>query len=253
MGLDFGDPPGGYGWIFPKEDHLNIGLGGWRHVGPSLRERLFQLVRFYGFETEQVWGLRGFHLPIRRNGSPLVDGNVLLVGDAAGLIDTLTGEGIYAALHSGRKAAKHISAYLNQEAPDLEGYRRELEQGLLLELRVSGQFNDIFNLWARPIPGRRQADLDTVEGRRLAIQGREDILVRRAQPWLADVGCRIHLRPDQGSPVAEADRGAARSRATRAVLPALGADAGDECVIGSGGRGVLGVKSPLTPLLMVIN
>ena len=147
MGLDFGDPPGGYGWIFPKEDHLNIGLGGWRHVGPSLRERLFQLVRFYGFETEQVWGLRGFHLPIRRNGSPLVDGNVLLVGDAAGLIDTLTGEGIYAALHSGRKAAKHISAYLNQEAPDLEGYRRELEHGLLLELRVSGQFNDIFNLW----------------------------------------------------------------------------------------------------------
>ena len=146
LGLDFGGIPGGYGWIFPKGDHLNIGLGGWKYLGPSLRQRLEKLVRFYGFDTADFWGLRGHHLPIRRRASPLMDGNLLLVGDAGGLLDPLTGEGIYAAIWSGRAAARHLAAYVSGEVTDLEGYRLEVERELVPDLSVSRRFKDLFNL-----------------------------------------------------------------------------------------------------------
>lgn len=147
IGLDFGAYPGGFGWLFPKGDHLNIGVGGWRYLGPSLRGRLDQLVRFYGYEPDDLWGVRGYHLPLRQRGSPLVDGNVLLVGDAAGLVDPLTGEGIFAGFWSGRTAAEELAAYLGEETQDLEGYRLRVEQELIPELRVSRQFHDLFHLW----------------------------------------------------------------------------------------------------------
>ena len=147
LGMDLGGVPGGYGWNFPKGDHLNLGIGGWKYIGPTLRPRLDELVRFYGFEPADLWGLRGYHLPLRQPKSPLVDGNVLLVGDAAGLLDPFTGEGIYAALWSGRTAAKHLAAYLGEETHDLDGYRREVERELLPDLRASRQFHDLFHMW----------------------------------------------------------------------------------------------------------
>src|SRR3954462_11560539 len=38
--LEFGTVPGGYGWVFPKGDHVNLGVGGWEQEGPRLREHL---------------------------------------------------------------------------------------------------------------------------------------------------------------------------------------------------------------------
>jgi flavin-dependent dehydrogenase len=144
--MDFGSTPGGYGWIFPKGDHLNIGVGGWKYLGPSLRSRLDRLVRFYGFDPDDLRGLRGHHLPLRQPSSPLVDGNVLLVGDAAGLLDPFTGEGIYAAIWSGRTAARHLEEYVAGEVEDLSGYGLEVERELVPDLRISRQFQDLFHL-----------------------------------------------------------------------------------------------------------
>jgi flavin-dependent dehydrogenase len=146
LGLDVGTVPGGYGWIFPKGDHLNLGIGGWKYVGPDLKWHLKGLVEYYGYSMEDVWGQRGYHLPIRQKYSPLADGNVALVGDAAGLVDPLTGEGIHSALWSGRSAAKHIAEYVNGDAPDLSGYEREVMSEIVPELRISRQFHDLFNL-----------------------------------------------------------------------------------------------------------
>lgn len=149
IGLDMGAPPGGYGWIFPKGDHVNIGLGGWLYIGPSMREQLDHLVRFYGFDPADMWGVRGYHLPIRERGSPLADGNLLLVGDAAGLLDPLTGEGIHSAIWSGRTAAEHLASYIGGEARDLSGYQQQVERELAPHLSVSRQFHDLFSLTPR--------------------------------------------------------------------------------------------------------
>ena len=35
--IELGTIPGGYGWIFPKGDHVNVGVGGWEAEGPRLR------------------------------------------------------------------------------------------------------------------------------------------------------------------------------------------------------------------------
>jgi geranylgeranyl reductase family protein len=145
LGIDVGSAPGGYSWLFPKGNHVNIGVGGWYHIGPSLRARLHAMTLFYGFDPHQLWGVRGHPLPIRLPGSPLVDGNVLLVGDAAGLLDPLTGEGIFAAIWSGRAAARHIARYLAGETTTLDGYRRDVAAELLPDLEVCTQLHFLFH------------------------------------------------------------------------------------------------------------
>ena len=147
MGFDFGSLPGGYGWVFPKGDHLNVGVGGWKHAGPTLRSKLDLLADSYGFDATDLWGVRGYHLPIRQRGSKLVAGNVLLVGDAAGVLDPLTGEGIFGAVWTGKAAAETIEGYLDGRTPGLDAYRQQVEGQLSPELIVGGQLHDIFHLW----------------------------------------------------------------------------------------------------------
>ena len=146
FGLDVGDMPGGYGWIFPKGEHLNVGVGGWKHAGPALRGQLHRLVKYYGFEPKNLWGTRGHYLTIRRPDSPLADGNVLLVGDAAGLVDPMSDEGIYSALWSGTAAARHIASLVGGETTDMLGYAADVTSGLVPELKVSRRLHDLFHL-----------------------------------------------------------------------------------------------------------
>lgn len=102
--------PGGYGWIFPKGDHVNVGVGGWASEGPRLRERLRELCLAYGVDPTEVTDLRGHRLPLRRPSTKLARGRALLVGDAAGLVDPVSGDGIYEAFVSARLAAEAIAA-----------------------------------------------------------------------------------------------------------------------------------------------
>lgn len=109
--IEFGAPAGGYGWLFPKGEHANLGVGGWAAEGPNLREHLARLARAYAVDPAAIEDVRGHRLPMRRVGaSTPVRGNVLLVGDAAGLVDPLSGDGIYEAFTSARLAAEAILA-----------------------------------------------------------------------------------------------------------------------------------------------
>lgn len=146
LALDLGSIRGGYGWLFPKGDHLNVGVGGWKNIGPSLRQQLADLTRFYGLDPEQFWGLRGYQLPVRRPNAPLADGNIALVGDAAGLLDPFSGEGIYYAVRSGQVAAGAVVRYVAGEILDLDPYRQEIERDLLGELRIAHQLKDILQV-----------------------------------------------------------------------------------------------------------
>jgi flavin-dependent dehydrogenase len=106
--LELATVPGGYGWIFPKGDHVNVGVGGWGEEGPRLRQHLRVLCEHYGFELRQLTQLRGHRLPMRRPQTTLARGRALLVGDAAGVLDPVSGDGIYEALVTGRLAVEHI-------------------------------------------------------------------------------------------------------------------------------------------------
>jgi geranylgeranyl reductase family protein len=106
--VELGTVPGGYAWVFPKGDHVNVGVGGWLREGPRLRAHLSRVCREYAIPEERIEGVRGYRLPMRRAGSSPASGRTLLVGDAAGLVDPLSGDGLYEAFLSARLAAKAV-------------------------------------------------------------------------------------------------------------------------------------------------
>jgi flavin-dependent dehydrogenase len=113
--IELGVVPGGYGWVFPKGDHANVGVGGWGTEGPRLREHLARLCAEHGLTLEQLADVRGHRLPMRRPRSPLAAGRTLLVGDAAALVDPLSGDGIYEAFVSAELAAECLLAERAEE------------------------------------------------------------------------------------------------------------------------------------------
>lgn len=122
--------PGGYGWVFPKGDHANFGVGGWETEGPSLREHLDALCRVHGVDSDALECVRGHRLPLRQPEARLAAGRALLVGDAAGLVDPLSGDGMYEAFVSARLAAGAISDFLAGRAHGLEPYDTALRATL---------------------------------------------------------------------------------------------------------------------------
>src|SRR5205085_1716257 len=100
------------------------------------RQRLSRVCRFYGLREEELYWLRGHHLPVRRSGAPLARGCVALAGDAAGLIDPLSGEGIYAAIYSGGQAALAAARLLNRDCPSLAPYATVIERELMPDLEA---------------------------------------------------------------------------------------------------------------------
>ena len=106
--MDFGVVDRGYGWIFPKREHVNVGLFTLR---PCLPDAARQLAAY----CEARLGCRP-NAPFQmamvpyggRYGPPAGGPQALLVGDAAGLVDPLLGEGIYNAIRSGQIAAAAI-------------------------------------------------------------------------------------------------------------------------------------------------
>jgi len=113
--FDFAAVPGGYAWIFPKRDHLNVGVYSPSSTVGLTRSRLLQYVK------DRLGAERGDHVVGQYLGigagenqaeyiQPHLRDRVLLVGDAGGFVDPLTGEGIYGALHSGQAAASAILA-----------------------------------------------------------------------------------------------------------------------------------------------
>ena len=109
----------GYGWLFPGEDgQANVGVGvglGSSRGQASLRGDLARLVALLGQRGDLSGDARpgpvmGGWLRMGGTGTPPAAGNVLLAGDAAGLINPLQGEGIGPAMVSARLAAEAVLA-----------------------------------------------------------------------------------------------------------------------------------------------
>lgn len=129
--IELGTVPGGYAWVFPKGDHVNVGVGGWLREGPRLRAHLSRVCREYGVPEERLEGARGYRLPLRKAGAAAAKGRTLLVGDAAGLVDPLSGDGMYEAFLSARLATDAVLA------ERLDGYAPALARALNPHLAAS--------------------------------------------------------------------------------------------------------------------
>jgi len=128
--IELGTVPGGYGWVFPKGDHVNVGVGGWEAEGPRLRGHLAELCRRHGIDGDALESVRGHRLPLRRSGFVPAHGRALLVGDAAGLVDPLTGDGMYEAFVSARLASAAALDVLAGRAETVDAYNDRLTAAL---------------------------------------------------------------------------------------------------------------------------
>jgi geranylgeranyl reductase family protein len=135
LGLDLGTLRATYGWVFPKGDHLSVGVGGL----PLVEDYGRRLKRYDCIHTrarvpriKRVIRHHGYLLPCRRPGAPVQKGRALLVGDAAGLVEAFTGEGIYWAIRSAQIAARAILQAT--DASPIPDYQRLLDAALMPDL-----------------------------------------------------------------------------------------------------------------------
>ena len=146
MAFDFNVIGSGYGWLFPKDDHVNIGLFtgnpaitlkkrdlvayAWRKLGRMDIENL----------SGHPMGMGGWHYRPRCR-------RILLAGDAAGLVDPLLGEGLYNAIRSGQLAARAI--VLSESHNKTAGY---IYDRLLKNIRLDLQLCRFTALWFYRMP-----------------------------------------------------------------------------------------------------
>src|SRR5258708_4290683 len=135
----------GYGWIFPKQDHISIGVGGPQKFFKQIKAYNSAYLSKNNLSEYPKIRFSGHALPVRKGFTPLTKGRTLLVGDAAGLLEPFTGEGIGYAVRSGQLASLAIAAFMKNEAPDLALYTHLLDQELTPELQAAQRFVRIFN------------------------------------------------------------------------------------------------------------
>jgi len=140
MLIDMSVVPLGYGWIFPKRDHLNIGFGVPQKFGKKLNAMTKMFADKRSGLTYERRAKHGHWIPFAPVGAPMVKDGVLLVGDAGGFVDPTTGAGISWGVKSSAVAARHIlraveTADVGALCPfqaDAEELQRELQAGIAL-------------------------------------------------------------------------------------------------------------------------
>jgi geranylgeranyl reductase family protein len=125
MEFDFGAVDRGYGWVFPKGDHLNVGLYSLNSTIPRAAQKL---AKFVAAKTggEISLAIHGHKIPHHGRGLRQTWRDACLIGDAAGLIDPFLGEGIYNAIRSGQLAAGAILKAAESTEADFSGALREI-------------------------------------------------------------------------------------------------------------------------------
>ncbi|WP_171162839.1 geranylgeranyl reductase family protein [Streptomyces sp. I05A-00742] len=139
--IDWGPLPGSYGWVFPKGDTLTVGVISARGEGAATKRYLEDFIARLGLAGFEPSISSGHLTRCRSDDSPLSRGRVIVCGDAAGLLEPWTREGISFALRSGRLAGEW--AVRIAEAQDAVDARRQalnyafaIKAGLGVEMGV---------------------------------------------------------------------------------------------------------------------
>ncbi|KAB1914443.1 geranylgeranyl reductase family protein [Micromonospora sp. AMSO31t] len=136
--IDWGPVPGSYAWVFPKGDRLTVGVIAARGEGDRTRAYLRDFVARLGLAGITPEHDSGHLTRCRAEDSPLRRGRVLVAGDAAGLLEPWSREGISFALRSGRLAGEAAAG------GDLDAYEREVRLRLVPEMRAGHRLLEVF-------------------------------------------------------------------------------------------------------------
>ena len=137
--LEIGRIKAGYAWLFPKKDHLSIGIGCEERHARDLKTKFYEFLDSLKIPEYKLTSFQGSVIPLAESRYTFANNKILLVGDAAGLADPLTGEGIHNALVSANLAAGVISDSL-ENGSDLAEYGRLLESRCAAGTQGSSDF-----------------------------------------------------------------------------------------------------------------
>ncbi len=144
--LDMGGMTQGYGWVFPKRDHLNVGVFS-IFGGRGIRADLDRFVAHDpALARARVRARAGHNIPLASQ-CECERGRVWLLGDAAGFADSMFGEGIFYALQSAALAARCFAQ--SGGAPACGDYARLVRKHLLPEFRAAHVLARAFFRWPR--------------------------------------------------------------------------------------------------------
>ncbi len=132
----------GYIWVFPRCGHLSVGICGKGEPASSLRKRLEQYLTGRGI----AWKGAAFysHLLPSLGAASWKKNRVagegwMAVGDAAGLVDPVTGEGLYYAIRSGDLAARALLSDVGEPAERVGEYRQSLQRDFAADLEFGSR------------------------------------------------------------------------------------------------------------------
>ena len=132
--VDVGYRPWGYGWVFPKDGKLSVGVVNAPKHGRTIRRQTDRYLARLGLADAEVINVQGHPIRYRRSiNEPVARGCALLLGDAAGLADEFTAEGIAYAVHSANLAAE---AVLNSDKPAAT-YTKSINREIQPELNAA--------------------------------------------------------------------------------------------------------------------
>lgn len=154
MSMYYGVLPYGYGWIFPKKNHLSVGFIGDYKKEINYSDEFEKFLSNLGFDCNKEH-YKGAFIPFGDYVKNPINNekNLLLIGDAAGFVDPITGEGIYFAVLSGIKASDVIIKAINENnAKYIDTYRNEISnirdsinKGLKLKKIIYNHKKTVFN------------------------------------------------------------------------------------------------------------
>ncbi len=136
MEIHFGRSSFSYSWIFPKEDGVTIGVA---ELGSKLKSSIKDYLDNFVKAQNFLCGTKlpvseSFAIPMGGIKRVVANDRVALAGDAAGFVDSLSGEGIYYAALSGYLAAEAVKSAL--QGGSLKDYQRTTDREILPDLRA---------------------------------------------------------------------------------------------------------------------
>lgn len=208
--VDFGSSPGGYAWAFPKGDLVNVGVMGYRSSGFGLADRARAFAGGQPALRDIPLGRVTAALVPAYHGkrTPLGKGPVLLVGDAAGLVDPFLGEGISYAVRSGQLAAQAILEG-SKEGSWQERYAVAVSSEIFPELDAAHALFRLANRFPRALYSAFQRRPEAVEAYCAVLRGDRtytefwDRLTRRLGAYVGEGLVRRMIGRAQGVPVRE--------------------------------------------------
>ncbi len=135
--FDFGFVPHGYCWVFPKKDHLSIGVLTTKKNSVNLNSAFQEYLNILGIKDYKKIERHGYVIPFFNGTRKIYYERVLVAGDAAGLADPITGEGISSAILSGKLAAEALLQSNLQPLLVEKIYLKKMEDQILKELKAA--------------------------------------------------------------------------------------------------------------------